>query len=236
MEKGQLREIFLSACNEIAAPLAADGWRSSQKGQCWKKKHSDKDLTFEVYFQSSTKNDADYIILIPRLGIKSLKAKAYDIAQTGNQHCQGFVWSGNLGSISPRNNYGAWNVAGERWQSSIDEMSDYFVRYGLPIFELFEQPSKAVAVLRERGALFYEHMIKYDTLMPLTFMMLYGLKDDAEQFFNGHVRRNSAKAKMIELYKSLAEADNIDLCYHEFHQAGSVKQAYVEGLELWEEV
>jgi hypothetical protein len=115
-------------------------------------------------------------------------------------------------------------------------MSEYLADYGMPIFELFEQPTKAVAAFRERGALFYEHMIKYDTLMPLTFMMLYGSKDDAEQFFNGYVRRSSAKTKIIELYKSLSSVENIDLCFHEFHQAGSVKQAYVEGLQLWEDV
>ena len=82
MEKGHMRGIFLAACNEIIAPFGNGAWKPSQKGQCWKKKPENKDLTYEIYFQSSTKNTENYVDIIPHLGIYSSKAKAYDIAQT----------------------------------------------------------------------------------------------------------------------------------------------------------
>ena len=232
-----MRGIFHAACNEITVSFNNGAWKPSQKGQCWKKKPANKDLTYEIYFQSSTKNTENYIDIIPHIRIYSSKAKAYDIAQTGNQYCQGIVFSEDLGTLSPRNHHVTWNIAGDKYQNNVDEIADFFVKYGLPVFTLFDNAETAIEKLKERGTLFYDYMVKEgDTLMPLTYILLYGTKEDAEQFFNGHVKRCTYKHRIYELYKSLETADKIDLCFHEFYQAGFVKQAYMEGLRLYPEV
>ena len=236
MEKGELRKLFLSACNEIAKPLINDGWKPSQKGQCWKKKHANKDLTYKVEFQSSTKNDPSHITVIPHLAIYSIKAKAYDIEKTGNQYSGGCIWSTNLGYITPDKNWMNCNVAGANKDNNIRKITDAIVQYGLPIFSLFDNPTDAVSTLREKGTSFYEHIKgeKLLNLMPLTFMVLYGSKEAAEEFFNISIEPCKYKNRIHELYKSLEIAEKIDLNHSEFYQANHVKKAYVEGLSIWD--
>jgi len=237
MEKGELRELFLSACNEIAKPLTDCGWGPSQKGQCWKKKHANKDLTYEVRFQSSMNNDPSYITVIPHLAIYSKKAKAYDIEKTGNQYCGGCIWSTNLGYITPDNRWMSCNVAGAKRGDAVRGITDAIVRYGLPVFDLFESPMDAVLALRKKGTTFYEHMKGKDrlNLMPLTFMVLYGGKEAAEEFFNASIEPCGYKNRILELYASLRNPEKADLNLSEFFQSNYVKRAYAEGLRIWDE-
>ena len=44
------RDIFIKACNEIAIPFIAMGFKPSKNGQCLKKISKDKNLTFEIWF------------------------------------------------------------------------------------------------------------------------------------------------------------------------------------------
>jgi hypothetical protein len=57
------REIFLNGCNEIAANFA--DFKPAQKGQKLSKKSADKDVSFEIYFQSSMHNHEGSVEILP---------------------------------------------------------------------------------------------------------------------------------------------------------------------------
>ena len=233
MEKGKLKEHFLSACNDIAQPLLEAGFKITEKGQRIKKKSPNKDFTYEVYFESRTYNNPGSITVCPALIIYSQKAKAYDLEHTGNPHCKGLVWSSHLGKLMPQSSSN-WNVAGGNREPSITEITNAIFQYGAPIFQLFDNPDNAVKVLREKGTLFYEHMTKtLDSLRALTFMLLYGTKEDAEHYFNGYIQRCTYKSKIYELFSTLENTKNIDLNFSEFWDANLIKRAYVAGLNIW---
>lgn len=61
------RIVFLNACNEIAAQL--EGFKTLEKGQRLKKISMDKDISFEIYFQSSFRNDSSSIQILPHINI-----------------------------------------------------------------------------------------------------------------------------------------------------------------------
>ena len=67
------REIFLNGCNEIAANFA--DFKPTQKGQKLSKKSADKDVWFEIYFQSNMHNHKGSVEILPHVAIycKSLK-------------------------------------------------------------------------------------------------------------------------------------------------------------------
>ena len=236
MQKSELREWFLSACNDIAQPFLEMGFKVTAKGQCLKRKSPNKDFTCEIYFQSRTYNHSGSITVYPCLTVYSQKAKAYDLEHTGNPHCRGVVWVSDLGKLTPQNFSTVWNVAGDNRNASVREIINAILQYGLPIFKLFDNPKDAVKTLCETGTLFYEHMVKGgDSLRALTFMLLYGTREEAERYFNGYIRRCGYREKICASFAALENVEMIDLNSSDFWQDNFVKQAYTVGLTIWEE-
>ena len=63
------RDIFIKACNEIAIPFIAMGFKPSKNGQCLKKISKDKNLTFEIWFRSSVYNSSCSVAIYPLITI-----------------------------------------------------------------------------------------------------------------------------------------------------------------------
>ncbi|MGG5507669.1 MULTISPECIES: hypothetical protein [unclassified Myroides] len=227
--KKNTRTIFLDACSEIANLLKDSNFKVLQKGQTLKKVSVNKDLIYEIYFQSSYLNAACDIQVLPHLTIYSKKLKDWQIKQTGNQHCQGAVYSNTLGYLSPCG-YRKWNVAGMNGTNEINQIAALLNDYALPIFNLFDNIQNAIDFLKVNGTQFNTYTEK--SIMPIDFLILYADKIESEQFFNNFIASCSYKGRIISLYKELETTKNIDLNYFDFYEADKVKLAFIHELKI----
>lgn len=225
--KKSIRTAFLEACAEIANLLEDKDFKVLQKGQTLKKVSTDKDLYYEIYFQSSDRNSNWDITVLPHINIYSKKLKDWQIEQTGNQYSQGVVYSNTLGHISPCG-YRNWNVAGMSGTIEINHIAELINKYALPIFHLFDNIQNAIDFLRVNGTRFNKHA--EESIMPLDFLIYYAAKEVSEQFFNNFIKNCSYKGKIISLYKELEVNDDINLNYSEFYGADKVKLAFINKL------
>jgi hypothetical protein len=223
------RELFLEACRDIAAALSGEGFRTLARGQSLKRTSPNRDLTYEIYFQSSSHNDASSITMLPHLTIRSKAVKKWWSEQHPDQRPDDLVFTGQLGYLSSGESWTSWNVSPANRSAAIQEISELLLEFGIPIFRLFDDVPGAILHLRTQGASFNPHM-KNDSLAPLPFVLGFGTQDDAQAFFRLHVEACTYAHRIFELYESLANASKIDLSYSEFHQADNVKLAYLHGL------
>jgi hypothetical protein len=224
----ETKEIFLNACNEICKKL--DNFKSLQKGQILKKIAQDKDIFFEIYFQSSFRNDKSYITIIPHINIYSKQLKKWRAEQTQNEYSSGIIFGGQLGQLTPFNQWKEWNVAGMNYEKSVLEISDNIQKYIYSIFDFFEQKEKAIDFLTINGTRF--NLWTKNVLTPLDFMIYFADKQKSETFFNNFIDTCNYKGKIISLYQNLPKETNIDLNYSEFVFANRVKLAFVNGLKI----
>lgn len=229
VSKKSTRTIFLDACSEISNLLKDKTFKVLQNGQKLKKVSVNKDLIYEIYFQSSYRNSDLDIRVLPHINIYSKKLQDWQIKQTGNQHSQGTVYSNTLGYISPCG-YRNWNVAGMSGIVEINQIAELINNYALPIFNLFDNIQNAIAFLKVNGTRFNNYSEK--SIMPLDFLIYYAKKIESEQFFNDFINSCSYKGRLISLYKELETRKNIDLNYSEFHGANKVKLAFINGLKI----
>jgi hypothetical protein len=227
--KKSIRTIFLDACSEIANILEDKNFKVLQKGQTLKKVSDNKDLYYEIYFQSSERNSNWDIRVLPHINIYSKKLKDWQIKQTGNQYCKGTVYSNTLGYISPCG-YRNWNVAGMSSVIEINHIAELINKHALPIFNLFDDIQNAINFLKVNGTQFNKNAEK--SIMPLDFLIYYAEKVESEQFFNDFIKSCSYKGKIISLYKELETSNNINLNYSEFYGADKVKLAFINKLKI----
>jgi hypothetical protein len=231
--KKNIRTIFLEACSEIANLLDDKDFKTLQKGQTFKKVSPNKDLYYEIYFQSSDRNSNRDITVLPHINIYSKRLKDWQIRQTGNQYSQGVVYSNTLGHISPCG-YRDWNVAGMSGTIEINHIAELINKYALPIFHLFDNIQNAIDFLSVNGTQFNKY--SQESIVPLDFLICHAEKEASEQFFNNFVKNCSYKGKIISLYKELETNDDINLNYSEFYGADKVKLAFVNELSLVPEI
>jgi hypothetical protein len=224
----ETKEIFLNACNEICNKL--DNFKSVQKGQTLRKVAQDKDIFFEIYFQSSYRNDKSHVSVIPHINIYSKQLKKWCVEQTQNEYSNGIIFGGQLGYLTPYNQWKEWNVAGMNYQKSVDEISDKIQKYIYPIFDIFEQKEKAIDFLTVNGTKF--NLWTENVLTALDFMLCFADKQKAEIFFNNYIDKCKYKGRIISLYQNLPNDTIIDLNYSEFVFADRVKLAFINGLKI----
>jgi TfoX/Sxy family transcriptional regulator of competence genes len=78
-------EVFLKGCGEIAEAFVEHGFKPLKKGQLLKKISLDKDITFEIYFQTSHRNYSANVSIMPQFSIYSNELKEWEITQTKNE-------------------------------------------------------------------------------------------------------------------------------------------------------
>ena len=98
------RDIFIKACNEIAIPFIAMGFKPSKNGQCLKKISKDKNLTFEIWFRSSVYNSSCNVAIYPLITITCKNLKKWVQEENLNVNDDGLVWL-NIRKINPANGF-----------------------------------------------------------------------------------------------------------------------------------
>lgn len=222
------RTVFLNACNEIATQL--DGFKILEKGQRLKKTSLDKDLYFEIYFQSSFRNDSSSIQILPHLNIYSKSLKKWQIKHTKNEYSQGFIFGNQIGYLTPFNNWKEWNLAGLSYEKSIIEITESIQKHLFPIFKIFHSKETAIDFLKKNGTKFNQW--SEDSISPLDFLLCFSEKETAEIFLNNFVNGCAYKGNILKLYEKLKTENEIDLNYSEFHGADKIKLAFVKGLKI----
>ncbi|WP_077415370.1 DUF4304 domain-containing protein [Chryseobacterium sp. JV274] len=222
------RTIFLNACNEIATQL--DGFKTLEKGQRLKKVSLDKDIYFEIYFQSSFRNDSSSVQTLPHIAIYSKILKKWQTEQTKNEYSQGLIFGNQIGYLTPYNNWKQWNLAGLSYEKSIIEITENIEKYILPIFKIFNSKEIAVEFLKNNGTKFNQW--SENSISPLDFLLCFSEKDTAEVFLNNFVNNCPYKGNILKLYEKLKTENEIDLNYSEFLGADTIKLAYINGLKI----
>ena len=113
------RDIFIKACNEIAIPFIAMGFKPSKNGQCLKKISKDKNLTFEIWFRSSVYNSSCSVAIYPLITITCKNLKKWVQEENLNVNDDGLVYHNHIGYLSPINQYQSWDLAGLSYAPSI---------------------------------------------------------------------------------------------------------------------
>lgn len=220
------REIFLNGCNEIAANFA--DFKPTQKGQKLSKKSADKDVWFEIYFQSNMHNHEGSVEILPHVAIycKSLKK----LMQEELPYATDLVFAKQLGYLTPRKQFRYWQLAGASFEPSVREISAAIKDYALPIFELFEDKQKVAEFMMQRGTKFNPNLKDTD-LYPIFFMFYFGGRDAAEAFFNVFLNDCSFRGRFYKLYDKFAtSAQEFDA--KSFESDAAVKFAFLKGLKI----
>jgi hypothetical protein len=225
------RTIFLEACNDISNKLG--GFKVFEKGQRLRKSSTDKDLYFEIYFQSSSKNNSSHIQILPHVYIFSKALKKWQIEHTDNEYAQGLIFGEQIGHLTPYKNWKEWNIAGLDHDKTLNEITEQIKQHVLPIFDLFDSKEKAIDFLKTNGPKF-NTWCEY-SLLPLDFLLCFSEKETAEQFFNHFIDQCLYKKKIFKLYQELESDKKIDLNYSEFIGANKVKLAFTNGLKINEQ-
>lgn len=220
------REIFLNGCNEIAANFA--DFKPMQKGQKISKKSADKDVSFEIYFQSSMHNYEGSVDILPHIAIycKSLKK----LMQEELPYATDLVFAKQLGYLTPHKQFRDWQLAGAGFEPSVREISAAIKDYALPIFELFEDKRKAVEFMMRHGTKFNPNLKDTD-LYPIFFMFYFGGRDAAGVFFNVFLNDCSFRGRFYKLYDKFAgTSQGFDA--KSFESDAAVKFAFLKGLKI----
>ena len=220
------REIFLNGCNEIAANFA--DFKPMQKGQKISKKSADKDVSFEIYFQSSMHNYEGSVDILPHIAIycKSLKK----LMQEELPYATDLVFAKQLGYLTPHKQFGDWQLVGAGFEPSVCEISAAIKDYALPIFELFEDKRKAAEFMMRHGTKFNPNLKDTD-LYPIFFMFYFGGRDAAGLFFNVFLNDCSFRGRFYKLYDKFAgTSQGFDA--KSFESDAAVKFAFLKGLKI----
>ncbi|MDO5062806.1 MAG: DUF4304 domain-containing protein [Peptostreptococcaceae bacterium] len=218
----KLREIFLRGCNEIATPLLSQGFKGKQKGQTISKKAS-KDLTLEIYFQSSYRNSESNITIIPHINVFSKAVKEFDIKAYHNEHCSGRVYGEQLCYILGEE-YRTWDLAKSNFSDTVLQLQNAIVDSVLPIFEVFYRSPEEIM----------QHCIEGKLDISLSYFLVFGDKGLANLALQKKIEKSSYKKRLVHFFNGLSQMDpkDIDPNYNEFVDAGWLKMAYLQGLRL----
>ena len=151
------RDIFIKACNEIAIPFIAMGFKPSKNGQCLKKISKDKNLTFEIWFRSSVYNSSCNVAIYPLITITCKNLKKWVQEENLNVNDDGLVYHNHIGYLSPINQYQSWDLAGLSYAPSIKTIIDLLEKYACPIFDLFENRQMAIDFITQHGCCFNQY-------------------------------------------------------------------------------
>ena len=216
------REIFLKGCNEIAEVLILHGFKVAQKGQTVSKRPN-KDITLQVYFQSSHYNDENSVTIIPHITVYSKAVKTFDVKAYKNEYCTGIVWGKQLCYILGAE-YKIWNLAKTSYARTVSEIQKALTDTVLPLFDVFcKSPDEII-----------EYGITQKLDISLSYFLVFGGKETAERVFQTKINQSQYKGQYMKLYNTLLnmKEDNIDPKYNEFVGAGEMKMAYLQGLRL----
>jgi hypothetical protein len=230
MDTMKPNEIFLNGCNEIAKAFIEHGFKPLKKGQLLKKISPDKDIVFEIYFQTSQRNYSENISIMPQFSIYSNELKKWETTQTKNEKSNGLIYNNSIGYISPYNCFKNWNLAGMTFDKYIQEIINDINIYIIPIMNIFEDKTTAIAYLKINGTQFNKWTEK--SLKPMGFMIYFGGKEASEIFLKNYIETEKLGKRIKGFYKELETKEDIDLNYIEFMGAREIKLAFTNGVKI----
>lgn len=220
--------VFLNSCNEIATQLG--DFKIYEKGRRLKKVASDKDIFFEITFQTGFNNHSSHIMINPSMAIYSKSLKKWQIENIKSEFCTGLIYANHIGYITPLQTWKKWNLAGLSLEKSISEIVKNIQKFVLPIFEIFDAKETAVEFLKNKGTKFNPYC--EDSLGPLAFLLCHADHDTSELFFNHYIENSINKEKIISFFEKLKTDREIDLNHSEFVDAAHIKLAFINNLSL----
>jgi hypothetical protein len=223
-------EVFLNGCNEIAKAFVE--YKPIKKGQILKKYSDDKDMFFEIYFETSFRNSSAFVSIKPKMHIYSKELKNWEIEQTKNKYKEGLIYYNQIGYSSPYNSQKEWNLAGADFDKNIHEIVEDINLYIIPIVDIFKNKNTAIEYLKSNGTQFNKWTKK--SLTPMAFMIYFGGKDTAEIFLRNFLEDCSYGERIKNLYNELSkiEKEKIDLNFNEFADAAKIKLAFINGIKI----
>lgn len=224
------KEIFLAACNKISGEFAELGFKPGKNGKSLKKTTADKDITFELFFQSSSLNNPGSVTMLPHFLISSKRLKKWCLEQNNGEYVHDVIYGEQLGYVTHFQEWKSWNVSGSMREKTINEVIKTIKTYVLPIFDLFEDKETAIKFLVRNGTKFNRYTSK--SLIPLAFVLCNGTKEESQEFFLNYLADAEGKGLIINLYKQLAEGKPVDFKQYEFFESPSVKLAFLNGLKI----
>lgn len=223
------RETFLAACNQIGEGLTEFGFKASRAGQTLKKTTANKDITFEIDFQSSSLNSTGFVKLLVHIMISSKRLKKWALEQNEGEYGSGMIYAEQLGYLTPFKEWKSWNVSGTVQERAVAEVVEMIKMYALPIFDLFENSENAMQFLRLNGTKFNRYANKF--LSPMAFMLCFAGKEASQEFFLNYLADAAGKGLILKLYHELEGGEKINLMYSEFAESVSVKLAFLNDLK-----
>ncbi len=211
-------EILLKGCEEIARHFP--DFKATQKGRLLKKKSQDKNIEFEIYFDTSARNYSGSVSIIPTVSMYYGKERK-------------LIEGKNIGYFTPHQTYKEWNLAGLSFEPSVKSIVEQLSLHILPIFNLFEETIQAIDFLINKGTK-YNAYIKEESLMPFYFVFDFGGKEKAEIFLNNFVRNCPYKGRFYDAYKTLKTVpkEYIDVNRSSFVGEAILKFAFLNDVHL----
>ena len=212
------RELCEKAWQEIASSFP--DFKIISKGQELKKLSENKDLTYEICFQANRYNNECSVEFIPHIAIYSKDMKKSKINN-------GFVYGGEMGTLTGRTPCKWWQLAGESYKYTVEEISGLIRDYIIPIFDDFEDAETNIEKILNG---------KVNVHNLLYYVYHFGGKDKAKKYFNKIIKEDKLKNKYISFYNQLKgiPREEVSMERSEFNGADLIKFAYLNGFEIEE--
>ena len=212
------RELCEKAWQEIASSFP--DFKIIGKGQELKKLSKNKDLTYEICFQANRYNNECSVEFIPHIAIYSKDMKKSKINN-------GFVYGGEMGTLTGRTPCKWWQLAGESYKYTVEEISGLIRDYIIPIFDDFEDAETNIEKILSG---------KVNVHNLLYYIYHFGGKDKAEKYFNKILKEDKLKNKYVSFYNQLKgiPKEEVSMERSEFNGADLIKFAYLNGFEIEE--
>jgi hypothetical protein len=200
------KEVFLNGCNEISKAFIEYGFKPLKKGQLLKKISEDKDMVYEIYFQTSQRNWSGSVAVWPRCSIYSIKLKEWELEHTERKEPNGLIYGQSIGYISPYKCFKEYDIAGATFEKIIQNIIKDIKLYMIPLFDIFNNKNDAIDFLKNKGTQFNKWTEK--SLLPMPFMICFGGKETAEIFLQDFIGSCSYAGKIKNYYKKLVENED----------------------------
>lgn len=226
------KEIFQIGCEKISEQLISFGFKSTQRGQLLKKASRDKKLTFEIYFQSSTKNWSGSVSLWPHVLIGSEQLKKWQQEKYSSPNEDGVIFSTRLENLTPlKNKNYDWNVALENQDTIIPRLIDLIKTYIFPILDKFENLDEILAQISEDGLKLNEYFDTKGVNLPIDFLCFFGNKSTAQKAFDAYLKQQKLLKSAKRVFEELKTTGKNTSKYT---TDLTIKKAYLNALEIRE--
>ncbi len=184
------REIFLDACEKVAASLAPFAFKYTRSRQCARRSHGDFD--YRVSFQSSHLNvGGHYVALWIHATVSSRRLESWRSAQSRCLILGGAVAGGQIGNLLRPHSWRDWNLALAPEVVIADAISAVHA-IAVPFFERFSDVPTLCSLLQR------EELPGFHISRALEFLLCFDDREAAEQALHSFFR---SRAELLPEYR-----------------------------------